>query len=193
MQFGVNHLGHFALTGQLLDLLETTSGQSRVVTHSSGAHERGKVNFEDLHWEDSYAKWGAYGQSKLANLLFAYELDRKLDAADADVLSTACHPGYAATNLQKRGPEMAGSRLRVAMMKVANAVLAQSAETGALPLLYAATEETISGREYVGPGGFANMRGTPEIQESNDRSYDEETADRLWAVSEEQTGVEYSL
>jgi NAD(P)-dependent dehydrogenase (short-subunit alcohol dehydrogenase family) len=193
MQFGVNHLGHFALTGQLLDVLEAASGQSRVVTHSSGAHERGKIDFDDLHWEDSYAKWSAYGQSKLANLLFAYELDRKLDAADADVLSTACHPGYAATNLQKRGPELAGSRLKLAMMKLANVALAQSAEAGALPMLYAATDESISGGEYVGPGGFANMRGTPEIQESNKRSRDKETADQLWTVSEEQTGVEYDL
>ncbi|WP_336326973.1 oxidoreductase [Halovenus sp. HT40] len=192
MQFGVNHLGHFALTGHLLDVLESTSGQPRVVTHSSGVHERGKIEFDDLHWEDSYDKWSAYAQSKLANVLFAYELDRRLRTADVDVLSTACHPGYAATNLQKRGPEMAGSRLRLAAMKVANAVLAQSAEAGALPMLYAATHEEITGGEYVGPGGFANMRGTPEIQNSSERSRDEETAERLWAVSEELTGVEYS-
>jgi NAD(P)-dependent dehydrogenase (short-subunit alcohol dehydrogenase family) len=193
MQFGVNHLGHFALTGLLLDTLESTSGETRVVTHSSGVHERGRIDFDDLHWEDSYDKWGAYAQSKLANLLFAYELDRRLEAADASVLSTACHPGYAATNLQRRGPEQTGSRVRLAAMKAANAVLAQSAAEGALPLLYAATEDGIEGREYVGPGGFMNMRGRPEIQESNERSRDEETAERLWTVSEEQTGIEYDL
>ena len=193
MQFGVNHLGHFALTGHLLDTLESTSGETRVVTHSSGVHERGRIDFDDLHWEDTYDKWGAYAQSKLANLLFAYELDRRLEAADASVLSTACHPGYAATNLQRRGPEQSGSRLRLAGMKAANAVLAQSAADGALPLLYAATEEGIEGREYVGPGGFMNMRGRPEVQESNERSRDEETAERLWTVSEEQTGVKYDL
>ncbi|WP_436901727.1 oxidoreductase [Halovenus halobia] len=193
MQFGVNHLGHFALTGLLLDTLESTSGQARVVTHSSGAHERGRIDFDDLHSEDSYAKWGAYGQSKLANLLFAYELDRRLNDAGSNVLSTACHPGYADTNLQRRGPEQSGSRLRLAGMKLANFVLAQSAEAGALPLLYAATDESIEGGEYVGPGGFVNMRGTPEIQQSNERSRDEETAERLWTVSEEQTGVKYNL
>lgn len=193
MQFGVNHLGHFVLTGLLLDTLESTSGETRVVTHSSGVHERGHIDFEDLHWENSYDKWGAYAQSKLANLLFAYELDRRLDAADASVLSTACHPGYAATNLQRRGPEQSGSRLRLAAMRAANAVLAQSAAEGALPLLYAATDPEIEGREYVGPGGFMNMRGRPELQESNERSRDEKTAERLWAVSAEQTGVEYDL
>lgn len=193
MQFGVNHLGHFALTGQLLDVLKATSGQSRVVTHSSGVHERGKIDFDDLQGEQSYDKWEAYAQSKLANLLFAYEFDRRLDGTDADVLSTACHPGYAATNLQKRGPEQAGSRVRLAMMKIANAVVAQSAEAGALPMLYAATHGEISGQEYVGPGGLANMRGTPEPQRSSDRSYDESTADRLWGISEELTGVEFDL
>lgn len=193
MQFGVNHLGHFALTGLLLGTLESTSGQTRVVTHSSGAHERGRIDFEDLHSEESYAKWGAYGQSKLANLLFAYELDRRLKDADSSVLSTACHPGYADTNLQRRGPEQFGSRIRLAGMKLANVVLAQSAEAGALPLLYAAAEEDIEGGEYVGPGGFANMRGKPEIQQSNERSRDEETAERLWTVSEEQTSVTYNL
>ncbi|MFT4946621.1 MAG: NAD(P)-dependent dehydrogenase (short-subunit alcohol dehydrogenase family) [Natronomonas sp.] len=193
MQFGVNHLGHFALTGQLLDVLETTSGRSRVVTHSSGVHERGQVDFGDLQSEDSYNKWDAYAQSKLANLLFAYELDRRLDSAGANVLSTACHPGYAATNLQRSGPEQSGSRLRLAMMRVANAVLAQSAEAGALPMLYAATHGGVTGREYVGPGGLANMRGAPEVQESSERSYDEETAERLWEVSEELTGVEFGL
>ncbi|MXR53063.1 SDR family NAD(P)-dependent oxidoreductase [Halovenus sp. WSH3] len=192
MQFGVNHLSHFALTGRLLGLLRSTSGESRIVTHSSGVHERGRIDFDDLQHEQSYDKWEAYAQSKLANLLFAYELDRRLDD-EGDVVSTACHPGYAATNLQKRGPEMAGSRLRLAMMKVANAVLAQSAQAGALPMLYAATHSEITGGEYVGPGGFANMRGTPELQESSDRSYDESSAQRLWTVSEELTGVEYDL
>ena len=193
MQFGVNHLGHFALTGLLLDTLESTNGHPRVVTHSSGAHERGRINFDDIHWENSYAKWGAYGQSKLANLLFAYELDRRLTDTGSDVLSTACHPGYADTNLQRRGPEQSGSRLRLAGMKLANRVLAQSAEEGALPMLYAATHEDIEGEEYVGPGGFVNMRGKPELQQSNERSRDEETAQRLWTLSEEQTGVEYDL
>ncbi|MFW5935186.1 MAG: oxidoreductase [Halolamina sp.] len=192
-QFGVNHLGHFALTGHLLEDLWATDGESRVVTQSSGVHERGRIDFGDLQHESSYDKWGAYAQSKLANLLFAYELDRRLDAADAAVVSAGCHPGYADTNLQRRGPEMAGSTLRLWAMKAANAVLGQSATQGALPMLYAATEQGIDGGEYVGPGGVLNMRGAPAKQASSDLSYDEATADRLWVVSESLTGVEYDL
>ncbi|MFB6189630.1 MAG: oxidoreductase [Halapricum sp.] len=192
MQLGVNHLGHFALTGHLLDLLVDSDGQSRVVTQSSGVHESGEIDFEDLQSEREYSKWGAYGQSKLANVLFAYELQRRLDAAGIeDVTSVACHPGYADTNLQRRGPKQSGSTLRLYAMKVANTVFAQSAERGALPMLYAATASNVDGGSYIGPGGFMDMRGAPEPQRSSDRSYDEETARRLWDVSEELTRVEY--
>ncbi|SIQ66663.1 NAD(P)-dependent dehydrogenase, short-chain alcohol dehydrogenase family [Haladaptatus litoreus] len=194
MQFGVNHLGHFALTGLLFDRLLETPGETRVVTQSSGVHERGDINFEDLHGEQEYDKWDAYAQSKLANVLFAYELDRRLDEAGIDnVLSLACHPGYASTNLQRRGPEQEGSRIRLWMMRLANAVFAQSAERGALPMLYAATGEDVMGGEYVGPGGLMNMRGLPEIQPSSDRSYDEQMADRLWEISSDLTGVTYDF
>ncbi len=193
LQLGVNHLGHFALTGHLLDRLRETDGETRVVNQSSGVHERGEVDFEDLQSEASYDKWGAYAQSKLANLLFTYELDRRLDAAGADVTSVGCHPGYADTGLQRRGPEQSGSTLRLYGMKVANALFAQSAARGALPMLYAATADAIEGGEYVGPGGFMNMRGYPEVQRSSDRSYDEATARRLWDRSTELTGVEYDL
>ncbi|MFC4448715.1 oxidoreductase [Halorussus aquaticus] len=193
MQFGVNHLGHFALTGLLLDRLRETPGETRVVTQSSGVHESGDIDFADLQHEDSYDEWDAYAQSKLANVLFAYELQRRLEDASADVTSVACHPGYAATNLQRRGPEMAGSTLRLWAMKAANAVLAQSAERGALPMLYAATAPQIEGGEYVGPGGLMNMRGPPSVQQSSDVSYDRERAERLWEVSEDLTGVTYDL
>lgn len=193
-QFGVNHLGHFALTGLLLDVLRETEGETRVVTQSSGLHERGEIDFDDLQGERSYDKWDAYGQSKLANLLFAYELQRHLDSIGVDdVMSVACHPGYADTNLQQRGPEQSGSMLRLWMMKAANVVFAQDAEDGVLPLLYAATAPDITGEDYIGPGGVMNMRGSPEKQRSSDRSYDETTAKRLWEVSEELTGVTYSL
>lgn len=192
-QFGVNHLGHFALTGLLLDRIRDTDGESRIVTHSSGVHERGAIDFDDLHSEQSYDKWDAYAQSKLANLLFAYELDRRLTQTDADTISIACHPGYAATNLQRRGPEMEGSQLKTALMGVANALFGQPAEQGAWPLLYAATHPELSGGEYVGPGGLLNMRGAPTMQESSDRSYDEADADRLWDVSTELTGVSYDF
>ncbi|MFT4883366.1 MAG: NAD(P)-dependent dehydrogenase (short-subunit alcohol dehydrogenase family) [Natronomonas sp.] len=186
-QFGINHLGHFALTVLLLDALRAAENP-RVVTQSSGIHARGEIDFDDLHGEKSYDKWDAYAQSKLANVLFAYELDRR---HGDDLTSVACHPGYAATNLQYRGPEAEGSRAKRALMGVFNRLFAQSAEKGALPMLYAATAEDIDGGEYVGPAGLFNMRGAPEEQRSSGRSYDEETAARLWDVSEGLTDVEY--
>ena len=195
-QFGVNHLGHFALTGLLLENLLDRSDDdpaARIVTVSSGMHERGEIDFRDLHGEGAYDPWDAYAQSKLANVLFAYELERRLLTADANAESTAVHPGYANTQLQFRGPEQRGSRLRRAAMTVANGLLAQSAEMGALPTLYAATAPEAEGGAYYGPGGLMNMRGAPERQASSDRSYDEETARRLWAVSSELTGVTYDL
>jgi len=193
-QFGVNHLGHFALTGHLLDALRASDGEARVVSQSSGLHENGEMDFDDLHGEREYDKWDAYGQSKLANLLFAYELDRKLDAAGVDdVTSVGSHPGYSSTNLQYRGPEESGSWLRLVMMRVANVVVGQSPSVGALPMVYAATHPSIEGGEYVGPGGLMDMRGYPEVQESSARSRDEESAQRLWAVSEELTGVTYAF
>ncbi len=193
-QLGVNHLGHFALTGHLLKLIVGADGESRIVTHSSGAHESGEMDFDDLHRERSYGKWGAYGQSKLANLLFAYELHRRLEAADiTETLSVACHPGYAATNLQYRGPQQEGSTLRLGLMKVANTVVGQSAQKGALPLLYASTAPDVQGGDYYGPGGFMSMRGAPEKQSSSDASYDEQSANRLWNVSEELTDITYAL
>ncbi|MEF8914032.1 oxidoreductase [Natronomonas sp.] len=186
-QFGINHLGHFALTGLLLDSLEAAD-DPRVITQSSGIHARGEIDFDDLQSEESYNKWDAYAQSKLANVLFAYELDRR---HGDDLTSVACHPGYAATNLQYRGPEAEGSRLKKALMGAFNRLFAQSAEQGALPMLYAATIEDIDGGEYVGPGGLFEMRGAPEEQSSSGRSYDEETAARLWELSAELTDVEY--
>jgi NAD(P)-dependent dehydrogenase (short-subunit alcohol dehydrogenase family) len=200
-QFGVNHLGHFALTGHLLGQLRATPGESRVVTQSSGLHERGTIEFDDLHGESEYDRWDAYAQSKLANVLFGYELQRRLEAAGAapsgddedGVASVVCHPGYAATNLQPRANREAGGPIGGVMTKVANAVLAQSAERGALPMLYAATAAEAEGGSYYGPGGLMNMRGLPTEQPSSDRSYDEATARRLWAVSAELTGVAYDL
>jgi NAD(P)-dependent dehydrogenase (short-subunit alcohol dehydrogenase family) len=193
-QLGVNHLGHFALTGHLLGALRASDGEARVVSQSSGLHERGEMDFDDLHGEREYDKWDAYAQSKLANLLFAYELDRRLDAAGVDdVTSVGCHPGYSSTNLQYRGPEESGSWVRLTMMRVANAVVGQSPSVGALPMVYAATHPSIEGGEYVGPGGLMDMRGYPEVQASSDRSHDEASAQRLWEVSAELTGVTYAF
>ncbi|MDS0261650.1 oxidoreductase [Haloarcula sp. S1CR25-12] len=193
MQLGVNHLGHFALTGQLLSALRASEGESRIVTQSSQAHTAGEMDFSDLQSERDYGKWSAYGRSKLANLLFAYELQRRLREADADVVSVACHPGYADTDLQFRGPREMGSSVRMGVMKVANAVFGQSAAQGALPMLYAAVSDDVIGGEYVGPGGFLDMRGAPEFQTSNAASQDEADAERLWTVSEELTGVSYDF
>jgi NAD(P)-dependent dehydrogenase (short-subunit alcohol dehydrogenase family) len=186
MQFGTNHLGHFALTGRLLDLLQRTPG-SRVVVVSSTAHRISGINFEDLQAEGSYSSSGAYGQSKLANLLFAYELQRRLDAVQANdatdpgILVAASHPGWTATNLQQH------SR----MFQWLNPLLAQRPEMGALPTLYAATAPEVVGGGFYGPSGFLEMRGTPKRVHSNGRSHDQAAATRLWAESEALTGVRY--
>jgi NAD(P)-dependent dehydrogenase (short-subunit alcohol dehydrogenase family) len=192
MQFGTNHLGHFALTGLLLPRLLVMPG-ARVVTVSSGAHILGKMDFDDLNHEQSYGKWTAYGQSKLANLLFAYELQRKLEAAGSSAISVAAHPGYAATNLQYVGPEMEGSRFNLWVMSTANRVFAQHAAMGALPEIYAATSPEVRGGDYVGPGGLLGSRGFPAKAKSSRRSHDPAPAARLWAVSERLTGVTYTF
>lgn len=190
MQFGVNHLGHFALTGLLLPLL-LRAAAARVVTVSSGAHVLGRINFDDLHGERRYHPWAAYAQSKLANLLFAYELQRRLAAAGGQAISVAAHPGYAATNLQRVGPEMAGSRLGLWLMSASNRLLAQSAAMGALPEVYAATSPDVCGGDYIGPDGALGQRGFPKKARSSARSYNAETAAQLWRVSEQLTGVRF--
>ncbi len=192
MQFGTNHLGHFALTGLLLDIILNTPG-ARVVIVSSSAHTMGSVRFDDLQRQRSYSKWEAYGQSKLANLLFAYELQRRFAAIGANAMSVAAHPGYAATNLQTVGPQMEGARLQLWGMKLANRLLAQSKEMGALPTLYAATAPDVQGGDYIGPDNFKEWRGHPTTVHSNTASYDEATAGRLWDVSVDLTGVDYGL
>ncbi len=190
MQYGTNHLGHFALTGQLLALLLATAG-ARVVTVSSNLHRTGQINFDDLQSKESYNKRAAYNQSKLANLLFAYELQRRLAGAGHEVISVGAHPGYSATNLQYAGPSLEQSSLQHGLISVANALFAQSSEMGALPTLYAATAPDVNGCDYIGPGGFIHMRGYPVKELSSKASYEETAARRLWAISEEMTGVRY--
>lgn len=192
MQFGTNHLGHFALTGLLLPALKKTSG-ARVVTVSSGVHISGDIHFDDLQWEKKYDRWGAYAQSKLANLLFAYELQRRFAAEGINAISVGCHPGYAATNLQYAGPRMDGSAFGVWLSSVGNALFAQKQEMGALPTLFAAVAEEVNGCDYIGPTSMGGMRGYPQKVKSNNKSYDEALAKRLWTVSEELTGVVYSF
>lgn len=186
MQLGINHFGHFALTGRLLDLLEATA-DSRIVTVSSGLHRSGTMDFDNLNWEEGYDPWGAYGRSKVANLLFTYELNRRLNRAGKQTISTAAHPGYAATNLQTK----AGSWLARQAMKVTNFLLAQPAAKGALPQLRAATDPQVQGGDYYGPNGMQESKGDPVKVDSNELSKDETVAKRLWEVSEELTGVRY--
>jgi NAD(P)-dependent dehydrogenase (short-subunit alcohol dehydrogenase family) len=185
LQFGTNHLGHFALTNLLLPLMEGRD-DARVVTLSSNAHKtvRG-IAFDNLNGDRRYFRWNAYGQSKLANLMFALELDRRLRASGSTVKSLAAHPGYAATNLQSAAAPLV-DRL---VMKLGNAVIAQSDEMGALPVLFAATQPGLQSGTYVGPDGFGEHRGSPSIVSPNGHARDEAAAERLWGVSEELTGV----
>jgi NAD(P)-dependent dehydrogenase (short-subunit alcohol dehydrogenase family) len=190
MQFGTNHLGHFALTGLLLEPL-AASGGARVVTVSSGAHRIGAIRFDDLNWERSYRKWLAYGQSKLANLLFMFELQRRLERAGLPITSVACHPGYAATNLQSAGARMTGSSIMEQFWGAMNRVFAQSAAMGALPTLYAATSPGVHGGDYIGPDGFQEGWGYPKRVPCSAAAQDRAAGSRLWEISAQMTGVSY--
>lgn len=184
MQIGTNHLGHFALTGLLLDRIT-----DRVVTMSSGAHAIGTIDLDDLNYEHRrYEAWTAYGQSKLANLLFTYELERRLAKAGSAVKSLAAHPGYAATNLQSHTESFLDR-----VMAVGNSVVAQSAEMGALPELYAATAPEARSGQFIGPDRLGGLRGHPTPGKSNKKSRDVEVAGKLWDLSEQLTGVRYSF
>jgi NAD(P)-dependent dehydrogenase (short-subunit alcohol dehydrogenase family) len=193
MQLGTNHLGHFALTGLLLETLVATPG-SRVVTVSSGMHRVGNIRFDNLQWEHgAYQKWLAYGRSKLANLLFAIELQRRADRAGAGLVSAACNPGYAATNLQAAGPKMEGSSLMESFWAFSNRYFAGSAATGALPTLYAATSPQVHGGDYITPIYLGRGRNSPHKARPSAAARDPETAARLWEISEQLTGVRYSI
>lgn len=181
LQFGINHIGHFALTGLLLDALLATAG-SRVVTVSSQAHRRGRMDFDDLDFERrGYKAAAAYGQSKLANLLFTFELDRRLSAAGAGVTAAAAHPGWTATNLQRHSRAIS----------LVNPIFGMNQAQGALPTLRAATAPDVRGGDYFGPGGMYEMRGYPERVGTSRAAKSEEDAARLWAISVERTGVTY--
>jgi len=182
LQFGTNHLGHFALTGLLLEQMLPVPG-SRVVTVSSVGHRmQARIHFDDLQWERSYSRVRAYGQSKLANLMFTYELQRRLSGAGTTI-AVAAHPGFAATELMRHTPVAA----------VVTPLFSQDAAMGALPVLRAATDPSVLGGQYYGPGGFLGLRGYPKLAASSRRSHDEAVQRRLWAVSEELTGVTFPL
>ncbi|MCD4709213.1 MAG: SDR family NAD(P)-dependent oxidoreductase [Bacteroidales bacterium] len=191
MQFGVNHLGHFALTARLWPLLSKTDG-CRMIQVSSLAHYWGKIRFEDIHWEKGYNKWSAYGMSKLANLLFVRELARRSGAGGA-VTAAAAHPGYADTELQAKGSEMKGARLGAASFNLVNRLVAQSAEMGALPTLYAATANDVEQGAFYGPGGFMKLRGWPVVDSPSQKLVTDEVAGKLWNVSEALTGIEFRV
>ena len=181
-QFQTNHLGHFALTGLLMNLLKHEKG-SRIVTVSSNGHKFAKINFNNLQGEQKYNAQGAYGQSKLANLLFTYELQRRLEKANLDTIAVAVHPGWTVTNLQKHW----------LLLRILNPILGQKAQKGALPSLYAATAPEVKGGDYYGPSGLQELRGYPKKVQSSKLAHDEELAIKLWEISEELTGVKYNL
>jgi NAD(P)-dependent dehydrogenase (short-subunit alcohol dehydrogenase family) len=189
-QLGVNHLGHYALTGHLLGVLQE-SGAARVVSISSFGHKPGKINFDDLQSERKYSPYSAYFQSKLANLLFMRELQRRLVEADSEVISVAAHPGGSDTNL---GHESSGGVVGTLFQKtrpLMDRFFSQSAQQGALPMLLAATGPDVVGGDYYGPSGFMESKGAPVEVGMSKRASDGATARRLWTVSEELTGVTY--
>lgn len=188
-QFGVNHLGHFLLTGLLLDIIKNTPG-SRIVIQSSLAHKLkqyggANINFNDLHWEKSYNKDHAYGQSKLANLMFAYELDRRLKSHNIPSIATVGHPGYTSTNLQKN--------YSFFVSVIMNSILAMNVEQGTLPILRAAVQGDLKGGEFFGPTKMGEIKGYPELVKSSTKSHDLEIAKKLWEVSEKLTGITYNF
>jgi NAD(P)-dependent dehydrogenase (short-subunit alcohol dehydrogenase family) len=190
LQIGTNHLGHFALTGLLLARL-LAAPEPRVVTVSSLAHRTGRIELSDLNFERRrYNNWLAYGQSKLANLMFCFELAKRATAAATALRSLAAHPGYAATHLQTAGPARWYEKLAGV---IGNAVMAQSPERGALPTLYAATVPDLPGATFVGPGGIGEMRGAPRVVSAVRRAYDEDAWRGLWERSERLTGVSYAF
>ncbi len=195
MQLGTNHLGHFALTGLLWDRLResgTAERRARVVNVASHAHRMGKMHWDDLQLERRYDRWKAYGQSKLANLLFTFELDRRARAKGAPVASLACHPGYAATELQLKGSQMdGGSRFDGMLMKFGNGIIAQDAAGGALPTLRAATDPSAESGTYFGPRGMFEMAGPPVPVGTTRLARDEAEAKRLWDESVRLTSVDF--
>ena len=186
LQFGTNHLGHFALTGLLLDRLLATPG-SRIVTVSSMGHRMGDLDFEDLQFERGYRRIAAYGRSKLANLLFTYELQRRLAERGAQTIAVAAHPGASRTELVRHLP---GGR---ALNQAVGRLISQDARMGALPTLRAAVDPRVHGGEYYGPGGLFEMRGYPRRVRSSARSHDESVQRRLWRESERLTGVRFAI
>lgn len=181
-QFGTNHLGHFALTGLLLDLILGTQG-SRIISTSSIAHFKGEIYFDDINFEETYTKWTAYRQSKLANLMFAYELDRRLKIAGRETIALSAHPGVTSTNIMKIPRFLEGLKSMVLMSEM----------KGSLSSFVAAMDKDLKGGEFIGPDGRNQAFGFPKIQKSSDYSYNKDIWTRLWEESEKLTGVKYNI
>lgn len=195
LQFGTNHLGHFALTGLLFDQLKRSPG-SRVVTVSSIAARLGRLDFDDLHGKDGYGRWQAYGQSKLANLVFAIDLESLINEAGLDIKSMAAHPGVAATNLTRAGNGLDTGLMGLVstpFLKLNDLLIAQSSEAGALPVLRAATDPSLPGGSYIGCDGIGERRGRPVLVAPRKLAFNREVADRLWQASVEATGVDFNF
>lgn len=191
-QFGINHLGHFALTGLLIETITQTPA-SRIVNVSSSAQYMGKINFDDLQHTRSYSRYLVYSQSKLANVLFTFELQRRLEQAGFDTISVVTHPGFSSTHLQINTANATGSKLERFTYGVMMPSVAQSQAQGALPQLYAATVPGVKGGEHFGPDGFLQMRGYPTRHRAARAAYNAADAKKLWEVSERLTGVEYTI
>jgi NAD(P)-dependent dehydrogenase (short-subunit alcohol dehydrogenase family) len=192
MQFGVNHLGHFALTALLWPGIQSVQG-ARIINVGSASHHFGKIRFGDIHWEKKYRKWGAYGMSKLANLLFTMEMARRLRESESDVTVAAAHPGYADTSLHEKGMLMGGSKWKAGFFNLANRFVAQPAEKGALPTLFAAVAPEVGQGAYFGPGGLMRLRGWPAPDKPNHGRVSDSAARELWRLSETLTGLEFQI
>jgi NAD(P)-dependent dehydrogenase (short-subunit alcohol dehydrogenase family) len=191
MQLGVNHFGHFALTGHLLDII-TQTPNARIHNVSSSAHYMGKINFDDLMGEKSYSRWAAYGQSKLANVYFTYELHKRLHYAGYDTMTNCSHPGLVMGNLQTKSVEQSGTQLEGALYRVVAPIFAQDITMGVLPMLYAMTAPEAKGGVFYGPN-FLNMRGYPAEKQTNKEAHDADKLRRFFDLSEQLTHVTYPL
>lgn len=189
-QFGVNFLGHFKLNSELFEVLEKTQN-SRVISVTSLFHKRAEMNFEVLNSKEEYDRVRAYADSKMALMIYTLELDEMFKIAGIDSKAVAAHPGYAATDLHKKAGDSFGGELGERMAGFMNRFVAQPPEKGALPILYAATDETLEGGEMVGPGGFKAIRGSPEVQQPDTRALDKQMREKLWSFSEKVMGIDF--
>ena len=191
MQLGVNHLAHFALTGLLLDVI-TKTPKARIHNVSSSANYSGTINFDDLMGEKAYGRWGTYGQSKLANIVFTFELQKRLTAAGVDTITNTSHPGLVMGNLQSNSVEQSNTKMEGLLYRIIGPIMAQDVKMGVLPQLYGSAAKEAKGGVFYGPKTF-NMRGYPAEKQANKEAYNADILKRFWAVSEKLTGVTFDF